>query len=84
MVETLEAKLAETRAKSAERYPAEVRRTMMKMYEDLQSSHVPHVVDVGDEAPDFTLAVAGHGDRVTLSEAVKMGPAVLSFYRGQW
>ncbi len=84
MAETLESKLAETRAGSAKRYPAEVRQTMQKMYEDLEVSHVPHIIDVGDAAPDFTLGVAGSGEQVTLSEAVKSGPAVLSFYRGQW
>ena len=84
MAETLESKLAETRAGSAKRYPAEVRQTMQKMYEDLEVSHVPQIIDVGDAAPDFTLSAAGSGAQITLSEAVKSGPAVLSFYRGQW
>lgn len=38
---------------------------------------------VGEPAPDFTLPDAT-GRRVSLSERLKEGPVVLSFYRGEW
>ena len=37
----------------------------------------------GDVAPDFALADPD-GDLVALSEVLRRGPAVLSFYRGEW
>lgn len=40
-------------------------------------------VAVGAMAPDFTLE-SHTGDRVTLSEQLANGPAVLVFYRGAW
>ncbi len=38
---------------------------------------------VGDKAPDFTLTDAS-GKKVTLSEMLKEGPVVLTWYRGGW
>lgn len=38
---------------------------------------------VGDKAPDFTLPSA-NGDSITLSEKLKDGPVIISFYRGDW
>jgi hypothetical protein len=40
-------------------------------------------VQVGDEAPDFTLA-AYSGDYITLSQYRGMNNVVLVFYRGHW
>lgn len=37
----------------------------------------------GDAAPDFALADPD-GDLVALSDVLRRGPAVLSFYRGEW
>ena len=37
-----------------------------------------------EAAPDFTLHAPGSGTVCTLSEQVKSGPVVLSFYREQW
>lgn len=38
---------------------------------------------VGDKAPDFSLPNA-NGEKRTLSEMLKNGPVILSFYRGGW
>lgn len=38
---------------------------------------------VGDIAPDFTLTNAS-GEKILLSEALKKGPVVLTWYRGGW
>ncbi|NJO82588.1 MAG: AhpC/TSA family protein [Blastochloris sp.] len=40
-------------------------------------------VSIGESAPDFTLPNAQGGD-LTLSAALKKGPVVLTFYRGEW
>jgi cytochrome oxidase Cu insertion factor (SCO1/SenC/PrrC family) len=40
-------------------------------------------IGIGDIAPDFTLADQ-NGRKVTLSEARRIGPVVLVFYRGYW
>lgn len=37
----------------------------------------------GDQAPDFTLPDA-HGNPVTLSDLLRKGPVVITFYRGIW
>jgi len=41
------------------------------------------MVDVGHQAPDFSLADTS-GRRVVLSELRRRGPVVLVFYRGHW
>jgi peroxiredoxin len=40
-------------------------------------------LQVGEEAPDFTLPDA-HGKPVSLSALLARGPAVVTFYRGSW
>lgn len=40
-------------------------------------------VAVGEAAPDFTLESSA-GERVSLSQSLANGPAVLVFYRGHW
>jgi cytochrome oxidase Cu insertion factor (SCO1/SenC/PrrC family) len=40
-------------------------------------------IGIGDIAPDFTLTDQD-GRKVTLSEARRIGPVVLVFYRGYW
>ena len=52
--------------------------------EDLRASDImSRVLNVGDEAPDFTLR-ATDGSVATLDSLVSRGPVVLSFYRGRW
>src|SRR5258707_15196824 len=41
------------------------------------------VLKEGTQAPDFTLPDA-LGNGVTLSQRLRQGPVVLSFYRGEW
>lgn len=43
----------------------------------------PKGLEVGDKAPDFA-AKNQYGKKVDLQSALKKGPAVLVFYRGQW
>jgi peroxiredoxin len=43
----------------------------------------PEGLKVGDKAPDFT-AKDQNGKTIYLSQALKNGPVVMLFYRGQW
>ena len=49
----------------------------------LQSGIIKNSLQVGQQAPDFTLPNATGGE-VSLSSLLKKGPVVLSFYRGEW
>lgn len=40
-------------------------------------------IGIGDVAPDFTLADQ-NGHKIILSDARRIGPVVLVFYRGYW
>ncbi|HUF53254.1 MAG TPA: hypothetical protein VMR52_05710 [Dehalococcoidia bacterium] len=79
----LEAKLAELRDIVRERLPAFMD-LVDQLAAELEESVVSKAVDVGEQAPDFDLPVAGSDRRVRLSEALARGPAVLCFYRGHW
>jgi hypothetical protein len=48
-----------------------------------QSGIIESALQEGDAAPEFVLPNA-LGTDVSLSELVKKGPVVLSFYRGGW
>jgi hypothetical protein len=51
---------------------------------DLEKSGIlEETVQVGDEAPDFSLKNAD-GKEFSLKELLSEGPLVLSFYRGKW
>jgi peroxiredoxin len=69
---------------SAQKYPEDVKSVMNAANEELaQSEILSGTLKVGDQAPDFELT--NHkGDQVKLSEQLKDGPVVLSFYRGGW
>ena len=82
--ETLEEKLAGGRAGAANRWPAEIMEMTAGLIAGLEKSHVATALDVGGQAPDFTLPRAHSDETVTLSDALKRGPVVVSFYRGQW
>ena len=84
MVDALEPKLAERRAASAKRYGPEFMKSNQEFMAAQEATQIPNTLQVGEAAPDFTLSKAGAGGSYTLSEALKNGPQVISFYRGQW
>lgn len=52
--------------------------------EELRASFtLEKAVGVGDEAPDFSLPNA-RGNQVSLSDLLRRGPVVVTFYRGGW
>ncbi|MBO1223327.1 MAG: AhpC/TSA family protein [Candidatus Scalindua sediminis] len=56
---------------------------MVKAAQDLDRAMPDPGLRVGEKAPDFTL-VNAFGKEVRLSEQLKKGPVILTFYRGAW
>jgi peroxiredoxin len=64
--------------------PAEIREAMGRADVELAASSLMQAAaKAGDVAPDFTLPGVD-GKAVSLSQSLKTGPVVLSFYRGGW
>jgi len=64
--------------------PADLLKDLMSPVEQLiASGAAEHVLKEGIQGPDFTLLDA-LGNAVTLSQLLKQGPVVISFYRGEW
>ena len=63
---------------------SDVQQTVGEVFERLFSSNITdHAKVVGDTAPEFRLPNVKGGE-TALSELIKSGPVVLSFYRGGW
>ena len=67
----------------AERAPQLIE-TMEAAIEEIEAATIARALDVGASAPDFRLRDVTHGRDASLSEALAQGPAVVSFYRGEW
>lgn len=81
--DTLEARLARGRGVARERMP-QYMELVDRMVAELNESVVENALGEGETAPDFALRRADNDEAVRLSEQLKAGPVVLSFYRGQW
>jgi peroxiredoxin len=81
---TLEEQLAAMREASSARTPPEMQANLEAFLADLERTVVAAAVAEGDAAPDFTLCDALTDQPVNLHETLARGPAVLSFYRGDW
>lgn len=72
------------KAGMADKVPAEALQAMSKAAADLAASGIAETaLKAGARAPAFELPDA-EGSIVRLSELLKDGPVVLTFYRGQW
>jgi len=81
---TLGEKLDAIRAQAATRIPEEARDIMHRHVEELRASGiVSRVPQIGEKAPDSTLATAS-GEQVSFGQLRARGPVVLSFFRGRW
>ena len=67
----------------AERAPQLIE-TVEAAIEEIEAATIGRALDVGAEAPDFRLPDVTHDRDATLGEALRQGPAVVSFYRGEW
>lgn len=84
LVEALEPKLAEQHRAMMQRATEPMRQAVQGLIQNLKRSQVAKAIQAGQEVPDFELNDAATGKPVRLSQIVAKGPAVLSFYRGQW
>jgi peroxiredoxin len=50
---------------------------------ETNKSSIPHGLEVGDKAPDFT-GYDQTGTQVELKKILEKGPVILFFYRGKW
>ncbi len=82
--QTLTAQLAEQKASTIKKLPQETVELMLNKTAELENSGIAeNALKVGDIAPDFQLPNPV-GDSVSLSDLLKNGPVVLTFYRGGW
>jgi peroxiredoxin len=83
-VETLQQQIETFQAQLAQQLPPETLAELAK----ISAAQIPtgiaqQSVKAGERAPDFTLPDV-FGNEVTLSELLKHGPVVVTFYRGEW
>ena len=67
----------------AERAP-QFMETVEAAIEEIEAAAISRALGVGAQAPDFRLRDVTHDRDASLSEALAQGPAVVSFYRGEW
>jgi peroxiredoxin len=83
-VETLQQQIEAFQAQLAKQLPPEMLAELAKSSAALiQTGIAQQSVKTGEQAPDFTLPDV-FGNEVTLSELLKQGPVVVTFYRGEW
>ena len=83
-VETLQQQIEAFQAQLAKQLPPEMLAELAKSSAALtQTGIARQSVKAGEQAPDFTLPDV-FGNEVTLSELLKQGPVVVTFYRGEW
>lgn len=70
-------------AKDAPKFTEQDLQVMKEAAAELAAAMPEPGLKVGARAPDFTLTDA-QGKDVTLSELLKRGPVILTFYRGAW
>lgn len=81
---TLQAALDAAEQRLIQAAPAEAIATINAGIADLVGAGIAaQSLQPGDPAPDFTLPAAA-GGTLTLSDALRAGPVVLTFYRGEW
>lgn len=81
---SLKQKIDAYKAGFAAKVPEETRVIMQQATKELQNSpQMQSTIQTGDKAPLFSL----HnylGEVVKLNELTRLGPVVISFYRGTW
>lgn len=81
---SLNEQLEQMRQASWGRWPKEKLEVVIRARDELaRSGLVDHILQVGDQAPDFSLQ-SSLGGTVRLTDLLRRGPLVLAFYRGHW
>ena len=84
MTVSLNEQLEQMRQASWGRWPKEKLDVVLRARDELARSEiVSRILQVGDQAPDFSLP-SSLGGMVRLSDLLRRGPLVLAFYRGHW
>ena len=84
MTTTLKSALDQFRLEFTGKIPPEIAAAMTRADNELAASGIAaRALAAGSIAPDFMLKGA-HGETVTLSDLLRHGPVVVSFYRGGW
>ncbi len=82
--QTLTSQLAQQKANTRKKLPQETVELMLNKTAELEISGIAeNVLNLGDVAADFQLSNSV-GEFVCLSELLKNGSVVLTFYRGGW
>lgn len=82
--QSLNETLDQRKADFLERAPAKVVQSQIEALSELENSGIyDRVLKVGDKVPDFSLWNQD-GKEVRLSDELKKGPVVLTWYRGAW
>ncbi len=83
-IPSIQAQVDEMQQQAAGRIPPEVAARNQARRERLIATGIANQsLHMGETAPDFTLPDA-YGKPVTLSDLLKTGPVILTFYRGDW
>lgn len=81
---SLQERLDRIRGGFEKKAPAATLEIMHRATDDLRTSGIMNsVVGEGERAPDFTLEDS-RGRPVRLSEQLRSGPVLLTFFRGDW
>jgi peroxiredoxin len=80
---SLKEQLAELRAGSLKRGPAERLAIVERHIEGLRSGLAKTALQVGDRAPEIVL-INAKGETVDVRMLLERGPVILTFYRGGW
>jgi peroxiredoxin len=81
---TLKTALDTFRAEFLEKFPADIAAVMQQATNQLEQDYATrNRLQVGDRAPDFELPNAV-GERIKLSDRLRRGAVILTFYRGGW
>jgi len=81
---SLNEQLEQMRQASWGRWPKEKLDIVLKARDELaRSGIVDRILQVGDQAPDFSLP-SSLGGTFRLTDVLCRGPLVLAFYRGHW
>ncbi|YCM46956.1 redoxin domain-containing protein (plasmid) [Verrucomicrobiaceae bacterium 227] len=84
LADSLQEQLDTRKNAFAEKAPAALLTSQNKALQELEASGVyDRVLKVGDKAPDFSLK-NHEGNLVKLSDLLKAGPVVVTWYRGGW
>ena len=84
MAESLKTELDARKSAFGQKAPDDVKKIYADGIQAVEESGITaSAKQVGDAAPDFELTNAS-GEKVKLSDALKKGPVVLTWYRGGW